>query len=400
MPYPPIVALEIGTSKVVAVVGEMREDANIMISGVGEHPSVGVRKGEVIDLENAAICARAAMEAAEESSQVAIRQVHVAVTGGHIQSLVNRGAVPVLDRRGEITQDDIDQVMDVARAVNLSSDREVLHTICQHFCVDEQEHVVKPEGMAGARLALDMLVLQGVRNRLRNTVKVAETIPVDVQDVVFSGLCSALSVLTPEQKQSGAVVIDIGAGTTEYLAYAGNVVASAGVLGVGGDHVTNDIAIGFSIPMSQAEELKRESGSAMVNRALGLKKVTVPPEVGFPGRSILLTSLHTVMHARVDEMLSTIRKRLEDAGILVQLGAGVVLVGGGAHMRDICSLAESIFGLPCSVGKPRNVSGLAIATEGPEYATCSGLVQYGFRTHSNGTRGPGLGGWLGKLFGR
>jgi len=150
MAMPPVVALEIGTSKVIALVGEMREDGYVMVTGMGEHPSAGLRKGEIIDLENAVVCVRSVLEMAEESGKVAIRQVHLAVSGGHIQSLVNRGTVPVLDEDGEITRDDIEEVMDVARAINLPADREILHTICQHFCIDNQERVVKPEGMEGA----------------------------------------------------------------------------------------------------------------------------------------------------------------------------------------------------------------------------------------------------------
>lgn len=400
MPLPPIVALEIGTSKVIALVGEMREDGHIMITGMGEHPATGVRKGEIIDLENAVVCVRSALEAAEESGKVAIRQVHLAVSGGHIQSLINRGTVPVLDEDSEISREDIEQVMEVARAVNLSADRDILHTICQHFCIDEQERVIKPEGMEGAKLSLDMLVLHGIRSRLRNTIRVVSNVPMEVQDVAFSGLCSALSVLTAEQKKSGAVVIDLGGGTTDYLAYAGNVVAAAGALGVGGDHITNDITLGFNIPVARAENLKRESGCAIIKNASSMsQKMTLPPELGFPGRSISLKALHTVINARADETLRMVKKRLENGDILHHVGAGIILTGGGAHLRGISKLTETIFSLPCTIGRPRNVSGLATATEGPEYAACCGLVQYGFRTLGERERASPLD-WLKGLFGR
>jgi len=400
MASPPVVGLEIGTSKVLALVGEEREGGQIMITGMGKHPSAGVRKGETIDLENAAVCARAAVQAAEETSKVAIRQVHLAISGGHIRSLVNRGTVPVLGKGGEITQDDIDQVMDVARAVNLPAERQVLHTICQHFWIDEEERVVKPEGLEGARLAVDMLVLHGVRNRLRNTVKVAREIPMEVQDVAFSGLCSALAVLTPEQKKSGAIVVDLGGGTTEYVAYAGNVLAAAGGVGVGGDHVTNDIALAFNIPVAQAERLKVGAGSAIVDSAGSAQRVSLPAEVGFPGRSVSLRSLHTVMGARMDEILRMIVKEMEGQNMRHQVGAGVILTGGGSHMKGIEQLVTKVFGLPCTVGKPRNVSGLATATEGPEYATAVGMVAYGFRSLAAQRARSGLGGFQKNLFGR
>lgn len=389
MAVPPIVALEIGTTKVVALVGELREGGHVMITGMGKHPSAGVRKGEIIDLENAGVCVRSALAEAEETSKVSIRQVHLAISGGHIQSVVNRGTVPVQGKDGEIMQDDIDQVMEVARAVNLPPDRDILHTICQHFCIDDQEMVIQPEGMGGAKIALDMLVLHGVRNRLRNTVRVVRSVPMEVQDVAFSGLCSGLAVLTPEQKSGGVIVIDLGGGTTNFVAYANNVVAAAGAYGVGGDHVTNDIALAFNIPISQAESLKKESGNAIIDSTSTGQKISVPADVGFAGRSISLRALHTVMSSRVDEMLRMIKKRLVHDEILHHISAGVVLTGGGAHMKGIVPLTERMFGLPCAIGKPRNVSGLVTATEGPEFATCIGMVQYGFK-YSTGNRSTGV----------
>ncbi len=400
MSVAPVVALEIGTSKVLALVAEMREDGCVMITGIGEEPSAGIRKGEVVDLENAITCTRSVLAMAEESGKVAIRQVHLAASGGHISSLMNRGTVPVLDKDGEITRDDIDQVMEVARAVNLPVDREILHTICQQFCIDDQEQVIKPEGMEGAKLSLDMLVLHGIRNRLNNTIKVVSSLSVDVQDVVFSGLCSALAVLSAEQKQSGAVVIDLGGGTTNYLAYTKGVVADAGVLGVGGDHITNDIALAFNIPMLQAEDVKRESGCAVVKTAVGPARIALPAEVGFPGCTVSVKSLHKVINARVEEMIDVIRRRLEVSGILHHIGAGVVLTGGGAHLKEIVTLVEDVFSLPCSIGRPRNVSGLAVATEGPEYATCCGLAQYGFKMQDKRRSGVSLGGWFKGIFRR
>jgi cell division protein FtsA len=371
-----------------------------MITGMGEAPSAGVRKGEIIDLENAVVCVRSALAMAEESGKVAIRQVHLAVSGGHLESVINRGTVPVVDPEAGIAREDVEQVMEVARAIHLAPEREVLHTICQHFCIDGQERVIKPEGMEGARLALDMLVVHGVRARLHNTVRVVRSVPMDVQDVAFSGLCAALAVLTPEQKKSGVVVIDLGGGTTNYLAYADGVVATAGALGVGGDHITNDIALAFTIPGSQAESLKRGSGAATLRSLSGAPRVTLPPEVGFPGRSVSVKALQTVIHARVEEMFGMVVRRLDREGILHHVGAGIVLTGGGAHLRGVTEVAEQVFALPCALGRPINVSGLAAVAAGPEYATGSGLVLYGFRTSADQRRESRLGGWLKDLFRR
>jgi cell division protein FtsA len=289
----------------------------------------------------------------------------------------------------------------VAKSVNLPAERDILHSICQRFTVDEQTGIVKPEGMEGVRLSVDVLILHGVRSVLRNMARPVQALRMDVQDIAFSGLCSALAVLTPEQKTSGALVIDLGGGTTDYVAYAGGVLAAAGAFGVGGDHVTNDVALCFGIPQAQAERLKKEAGSAIVEAGDAGRRVSLPPEVGFPGRSVSIRSLHAVIGARMEETLEMIRGPLEKAGLLHQMAGGIVLSGGGAHLRNVCQLAEKVFGLPCAVGRPRGVSGLATATEGPECAACLGMVQYGFRTQVSRRGGArGLGGMFRGLFGR
>lgn len=399
MAYDPIVALEIGTSKVVALVGEMRDDGHIMITGVGEAPSAGVRKGEIIDRENAAACVRSVIEMAEETGKVSIHEIHLAISGGHVQSLVNSGDTPVQSREGRITKDDIDQAMELAKAISLPADRDLIHTLYQHFAIDAHQRVINPEGMVGSKLTVHMLAVHGIRSYIDNVANVAKGIPLDVCDIAFSGLCSALSVLTPQQKQSGAIVIDLGGGTTDYLVYADDVIASTGAIGVGGDHVTNDIMMAFNIPGSQAEKIKRESGNAIVDPAVAQHRVTIPPEVGFPGRTVTLKALHTVINARMDEVLRLVRKKIELDASLHKIAAGVVLTGGGARMKGITTLAERVFGLPCFIGLPRNVSGLVTVSEGPEYATCSGLVEYGFRNAGEGRSSGGVMDIIKKLFG-
>jgi cell division protein FtsA len=254
--------------------------------------------------------------------------------------------------------------------------------------------------MEGAQLSVNMLVVHGVRSRLNNGVRVARGAQVGVQDVACSGLCSALAVSTAEQKKSGVVVVDLGAGTTDYVAYAGGVVSAMGVLGVGGDHATNDIAIGFGIPTAQAEQLKREAGSVDPRAVSAAPVVTLPPEGGFPGRTLSVPALNTIMHARMDELLNLIRRRLDREDVLHHLGAGIVLTGGGARTAGLLPLAEAIFGLPCSIGRPRHVSGLVTATSGPEYATAAGLVQYGFKTARESARPLALPAWLSRLIWR
>lgn len=396
----PIVGLEIGTTKVIALVGEMRNDGAIIITGMGERPATGVRKGEIIDLENATLCVKSVLAAAEERSNVAIREVLLAVSGGHVQGVIHRGSVPVFGRDGQIGASDIEEVLEVARAVNLPAEREVLHTISQYFHIDDDQRVINPEGMTGGQLAVDMLVIHGIRNRLNNLVRAVRSVPLEVQDVAFSGLCSALAVLTAEQKRNGVVVIDLGGGKTDYVVYAEGVVASAGVIAVGGDHVTNDISVGFNISSAQAEGLKRDSGSVDPKAPVDGPDVVVPAEGTTPARTVTVRAVNTIMQARLEELLTKIRQRIAKDELLHHMGAGVVLTGGGAHTRGITTLVEGIFGLPCMVGIPRNVGGLAAATSGPEYATASGLVQYGFKAaREQDSRRPlkdFLKGWFGR----
>lgn len=389
MALPPVVALEIGTSKVVALVGEQREDGHVVIIGMGEHPSTGVRKGEVTDFNNALTCVKAALAGAEETGQVAIHQIHLALSGAHIQSLSNRGNLPILDPSEGVGVEDVEQLTAVARAVNLPADRQILHSIGQVFYVDG-ERVGNPVGFECATLALDMLILHAKSNHIRNSVKLLREMPMDVSDVAFGGLCSALAVLTPEQKEGGALVIDLGGGTTTYVAYAAGVFAAAGALGLGGDHVTNDIMLAFNIPRSQAERLKCTSGSAIAEDAVRGQRVTLPPEVGYPGRSVSLAGLHNVIHLRMAEIFQIILRDIERQGIQHQIGAGVVLTGGGAHMKGLIKLAERIFRAPCMVGRPIGFSGLTAVTERPEYATAAGLVRYAFKNAQSTHRGGSL----------
>ncbi len=396
----PVAALEIGTSKVIAMVGEMREDGTVMITGVGEHKSTGVRKGEIVDFDNAASCAKLAMEEAERISNVMLGDVYLCVSGGHIRGKISSGSFPVLAGDGVVSDDDVDEVSDLARAVNLSDDRDVIHTMHRHFALDDQERILRPEGMVGTKLSLDMLVLHGVRSQLQNSSRVVEQMQVEVHDMVFSGLCSALSVLTVEQKKSGVVVIDLGGGTSDYMAYADGVVACGGALGVGGDHVTNDIALAFNIPLSRAEKLKKEVGSAIVLPVIEPSRISLSAEVGFPERTINVRSMHTVINARMNETFEMIKKRLNDENVLSMVGAGIVLTGGGAHLKGVTELAEKVFGAPCFIGSPRGVAGITTAMDGPEYAACCGLVQYGFRVQGDSQSGGSvLGSFVKTLFG-
>lgn len=396
----PVVALEIGTARVRALVGEEREDGYLMITGVGECAARGVRKGEITDFDNALACVDTALKAAEKQSQVSIQEVYVALSGSHIQGAISRGTTPLIPADSEITQADIDTVLESARAVSLPPERMVMHSIHQQFFVDDQEGVINPEGMVGAKLSVSMLILHGVRNRILNVLKVAKSAGVEVAESAFGGLSSALAVLTPEQKESGCVVIDLGAGTTDYVVYANRCIAIAGSLGVGGDHITNDLAMVLKIPSRAAEKLKIDLGVCSPEEPVPEKPVTIQPVSGFAGRTVRLHDVNVIIHARLEETLQLILAELERHKLQDVMGAGVILTGGGAHLKNASAFTAAIMNMPCSIGRPRNVSGIATATEGPEYANTVGMLRYGLRNGVRDVRPSGFRAILGKLFGR
>jgi cell division protein FtsA len=389
---PIVVALELGTTKTRALVGEAREDHHLMILGLGESASRGIRKSEVIEFDAALESAREALALAEANADVAIKQVCLLASGANIRSLVNRGSIP-LEGGGEITSDDIKHVMETARTVNLPGDSEILHSICQHFEVDAQKGIVNPEGLEGSKLGVDMLILHASRTWLRNLIKVAKSAGVDVQDVAASALCAALAVLSQEDKTQGAAVIELGGGSTNYVAYANQAIALVGAIAVGGDHLTNDLARGLKITLAQAERLKEEYGSATIDLAQRGRHIELTRESSGRGRFVRLGDLQAITHARMDEIFQIIRDELERRDLLPYLGRGIVLTGGGAYLKNAVDLAEKVFNLPCRLGRPKDVSGIAIATEGPEYASTIGMLRYALRAGRAERRG-----WLRRLF--
>ena len=399
MDISPIAAVDVGTSRVRVLVGIPREDDHLQIIGLGECPSQGVRKGEIADFDASLNCLKTALELAEENAGASIKQVFVSVAGGHIQSLVNRGSIPIIDSEMEILQEDVDNVIELAGTVNLPPDRDILHSICQHYYLDDQRGVINPVGMEAAKLAADVLIIHGSRPRIRNLVRLIKSVPLDVEDTPLAGLCAALAVLQPDEKAHGALVIDLGGGTTDYLGYADNTLAVAGSLGVGGDHITNDIARGLRIPIAHAEDIKETTGSAIIDMSQRVKRLELPSETGPEGRVVRIGDLHTITSVRVEEILEMVRAEVDKGDLLQRFGAGVVLTGGGAHMNRVTDLAEKIFGVACRVGKSRDISGLASVSSLPEYATVIGLLRYASRTARRRTGGNGFRRIFNSIFG-
>ncbi|HRR33621.1 MAG TPA: cell division protein FtsA [Kiritimatiellia bacterium] len=382
MTIPPIAALEIGTSRTVVCVGES-DGGRVKITGVGSYPTTGVRKGQMFDLVQARTGVETAVKQAEKQSDVSIWQVLMALSGGHIQSTVNPGMLTIRSSDHMVTRDDIEEVTENAKEVQIDPDRQVMHTITQTFTVDDQPGVVRPEGMRCKVLSLNVMAVHGLKSRIENAVHVAKSADLEVTDVAFSGVCAALSALTAEQKRNGVVLIDLGGGTTNYIAYSNDVVVAVGSVAVGGDHVTNDIALAFNIPQNRAEELKRAEGAALIDTEGGAGRIVLKADVGFEERTLSCKALHTVINARLDETLRVVRTRLLEAGVLPNVGGGVVLTGGGAYMRKITELAHRIFGVPCRVGVPVNVDGLEQAEQPAALCTAAGLVLYGHMTYED-----------------
>ena len=392
-----IVGLEIGTSKICVVVGEGRADGAIKILGVGQAPSRGVRKGEIVDFETAMKCVHEAVVDAEQKSDVMIRSVYVAVAGSHIQSFNNRGCVVLPEDRDEIDDQDIEDVKISAREVSIPAQNAFLHSIIQHYHVDGQDGVLNPIGMLGEKLEADFHIIHGVRNRIQNTIRCVKELPLDVEDVVFSPLASAQVVVTQHQKNLGALVIDIGGGTTDYILYVDGAVKQSGILAVGGDHITNDISMGLRIPMTRAEKLKIEEGSVTLGNCLPGETIVLKDDSGFAGKEVERETLNTIIHMRLRECLELLKRQLEQESFINFTGAGIFITGGCSLLNGIDHLAEEIFEMPAHVAHAQTMSGLTSAFENPQFSTAIGLIKYAQAVQADRPR-RGLGRLFGKLF--
>jgi len=372
-----VVGLEIGTSKVCVVVGEQNADGTLNVIGLGQARSRGVRKGEIVDPKQAEEDVRNAVVEAEQMADVEIRNVYLGVTGVHIRGFNNRGVHPVVSADREISEDDVQDVIKNAKAINLPTENSVVHAIRQHFFVDGRDGVTNPVGMLGSRLEVDVHVVHGNTNRLQNAIRLVKGLQLEVDEIVFTGLASSLALLSNEQKELGALVIDIGGGTTDYAVYADGVIKHTGVLAVGGDHVSNDLAYGLKVPLSRAEKLKLEHGSAVVDGECRGQTVTITNELGLPLKTVNVEHLRRIMSLRLEEIFQLVAQDLESAGLFDYLRAGVFLCGGGARIPHVAALAGQVLQMPVSLGQTNSVSGLKSALDQPEFVTAIGLVKFG-----------------------
>jgi cell division protein FtsA len=372
-----VVGLDIGTTKVCSIVAEMNGDGVVDIIGVGHSPSRGLRKGVVVNIEATVDSIRRAVEDAELMAGVEIRSAFVGIAGGHIKGINSRGVIAVSGKNREVTQQDVDRVIDAAKAVALPVDREVIHVLPQEFMIDDQGGIKEPLGMCGIRLEAEVHIVTGAVASAQNIIKCANKAGLEVQDIVLQQLASSEATLTPEEKELGCILVDVGGGTTDVAVFVEGSVYHTAVLAVGGDMLTNDIAIGLRTPHPEAESLKRKYGCALASMTRPEEKVEVPSVGGRRPRVLTRQTLCEIIQPRLEEVLMLVEREVRRAGYTGRVNGGVVVTGGSSIMEGVPELAEQIFDMPVRRGVPRGVGGLTDVISSPMYATGVGLGIYG-----------------------
>ena len=392
--------LEIGTSTICVVVGEVLGNGSIKILGVGQAPSRGVRKGEIVDFETAQTCLNDALVEAEEKSDVEISNVYLAVSGSHIESLCNKGSIriPEVDGVNEITEEDLDEVREIARDIKLPPENVFLHSIIRDYYVDGQEKVQNPVGRQGQVVEADYHIIHGIKTRLQNTIRCVREIPINVEEVVFSPIAAAQVMLKRDDKDRGALLIDIGGGVTDYVMYSGGSVAQSGCIGVGGDHITNDISVVMKIPLTRSEKLKIDHGCALPENDED-SSIVLDDDPLKSGLEIDKELLNQIINARATEIFEQLKDRITKHDNLDTLGAGVFLTGGASKLKDIDKLAEDILGLPVSLARISSMSGASAPFENPQLATAMGLIRYAQMIESDKSENENLVSKIGKKLG-
>jgi cell division protein FtsA len=372
-----IVGLDIGTTKICAVVGEVNPDG-IDIVGLGTHPSVGLRKGVVVNIESTVESIKRAIEEAELMAGCEITSVYAGIAGGHIKGFNSHGIVAV--KGSEVTQKDIERVIDAARAVAIPPDREVIHVLPQEFIVDEQGGIQDPQGMSGVRLEARIHIVTGAVTSAHNLVKCANRAGLDVCDIVLQSLASSEAVLNKEEKDLGAALIDFGGGTTDLAILKGKSIKHTSVLAVGGNNLTNDVSVGLRTPMAEAEKIKIKYGTCLTGSIGKDESIEVAGVGGRKPRTLSRQILAEILEPRVEEIFNLINREIYRAGMESEITSGVVITGGSCLLEGVSDIAESIFDLPTRIGRPMGIRGLVDVVNNPMYATAVGLVLYGARS--------------------
>ncbi len=370
-----IVGLDIGTSKVVAIVGAVTPSGEVEVIGIGNHPSRGMKKGVVVNIESTVQSIQRAIEEAELMAGCRIHTVYAGIAGSHIRSMNSNGMVAIKNR--EVAQADVDRVIDAAQAVLIPSDQKILHILPQEFVIDQQEGVREPIGMAGVRLEVKVHLVSCARNAAQNIDKCVQRCNLEVEDIILEQLASSYAVLTEDEKELGVCLVDIGGGTTDIAVFTDGAIRHTAVIPIAGDQVTNDIAMALRTPTQHAEEIKKKYACALRQLAGPDELIKVPSVGDRKPRDLSRQALAEVVEPRYEELFSLIQAELRRSGYEELIPAGIVFTGGTAKMEGAVDLAEEIFHMPVRLAKPQGVSGLTDVIANPIYATAVGLLMYG-----------------------
>ncbi|MDP3425882.1 MAG: cell division protein FtsA [Humidesulfovibrio sp.] len=370
-----IVGLDIGTTKICAVVGEAKDDGVVDIIGIGTSPSTGLRRGVVVNIEQTVQSIKKALEEAELMAGCEIHSVYAGIAGSHIKGFNSHGVIAV--KGGEVTQKDVDRVIEAAKAVAIPLDREVIHTLPQEFIVDDQRGIADPLGMAGVRLEVKVHIVTGAVTSAQNIVRSCHRSGLDVADIVLESLASSKAVLSAEEREIGVCLVDLGGGTTDIAIFSKDSIKHTAVLALGGNNLTNDIAFGLRTPMVAAEKIKIDHGCALAELVKVDEGIEVPSVGGRDSRAMSKRVLAEICEPRCEEILALVDQELIKSGYKNQIAAGVVLTGGTSLIHGMQDLAEQVFDLPVRIGYPEYVGGLHDMVNNPKYATAVGLLLYG-----------------------
>ncbi len=379
-----VVGLDIGTTKICCTIAEINGDGTLDIIGIGTHPSRGLRKGVVINIESTVESIKSAVEEAELMAGREIESVYVGIAGGHIKGFNSHGIIAVKNR--EVMDTDKERVVEAAKAVAIPMDREVIHIIPQHYILDGHDGIQEPRGMSGVRLEARIHIITGAVTSAQNIIRSVNRAGLEVEDIIVEQLASAEAVLDSEEKDLGVALVDIGGGTSDIAIFADSSVRYTSVISLGGNNITSDIAIGLRTPQSEAEKLKRKHGCAMKAIAGRGDQIEVPSVGGREPRVLSRDVLSEIIGPRVEEIFHMILRDVENSGYMEGITSGLVITGGATILEGLPEVAESVFGLPVRRGFPKGVGGLVDVVNSPQFSTCVGLLMFGQKSRQSGKR--------------
>jgi cell division protein FtsA len=374
-----IVGLDIGTSKIVAIVAEVLPEGRLEVIGMGQHPSRGLKKGVVVNIESTVNAIQRALEEAELMADCKIREVYTGIAGSHIKSINSHGMVAIKNK--EVSQADVDRVIETARAVNIPMDQQILHILTQEFIIDGQEDVREPLGMSGVRLEVKVHIVTGAVSAAQNIIKCVRRCGLEVRDLILQPLASSMAVLSEDERDLGVCLVDIGGGTTDIAVYTHGAIRHTAVIPIAGDQITNDIAMALRTPTKDAEDIKRAFGCALRQLANATEMVEVPGVGEREARQLSRQTLAEVIEPRVEELYTLVQAELRRSGFEDLLSSGIVITGGSSVMQGMVELGEEVFHMPVRLGMPQYVGGLAEVVRNPRFATGVGLLLAGMEQH-------------------